>query len=458
MNDSASRQEIRQRIHEGASLNRPYLLMNTLATIVACYGLLADSTAVVIGAMVIAMLLGPITGIALGLVDGDNLLLRRAFAAETVGALMVLSIAFLIGKLHADIPAGKEILSRTAPNILDLIIALAGGAAGAYAIASPRISVGLVGVAIATALVPPLSTCGLLLARGEPHLALGAFLLFFANFVAIQFTSSLVLWLLGYHEITAVSPQSPLKLLLPNGISAVLLIALAVILGINFTQSLSKQRFEKTVREVVVAQLGLFPDAQLVDISLDNENTILDLRVTVRTSRRPTYAEILTLQTGIATELQRPVSFKLIYVPTVILDPLVPPTQTATPLPNPTETPTATATPTHTPTATATFTVTPTHTPTATATNTPTATATNTPTQTPTFTPTPASAVVVGFNGQGVVVRDAPNGRIIATLPERAPVQILYGYAAVDGIEWVEIRDVLNRVGWVQKRFLAVTP
>ena len=83
--DTDKLREVRKNIHDNASLNSSYLLMNALATIVACYGLLANSTAVVIGAMVIAMLLGPITGIALGLVDGDNRLLRDAFIVEIVG-------------------------------------------------------------------------------------------------------------------------------------------------------------------------------------------------------------------------------------------------------------------------------------------------------------------------------------------------------------------------------------
>ena len=122
--------EVRQRIHDNASLNSSYVLMNALATIVACYGLLADSTAVVIGAMIIAMLLGPITGIALGLVDGDNQLLQSAFIAEIVGALTVTGIAYIIGRIRQNIPVGHEIMARTAPNIFDLIIALAGGAAG----------------------------------------------------------------------------------------------------------------------------------------------------------------------------------------------------------------------------------------------------------------------------------------------------------------------------------------
>lgn len=436
--DIEQKQATREQIHQNASLTFPYMLMNALATIIACYGLLADSTAVVIGAMVIAMLLGPITGIALGLVDGDNQLLRKAFLAEIVGAATVLAIAFAIGKLHPDIPLGKEIMARTAPNIIDLIIALAGGAAGAYAIASPRISAGLVGVAIATALVPPLSTCSLLLARGENALAFGAFLLFFANFVAIQFSSSIVLWLLGYHRITKRAQLSTGRFLLRNAISTILLIILAAILGVNFTQSVSKQLFETQIRDVVTAHLTVFPDAQLVEIVTLAEEPVLDLRVTVRTLHQPTHEEIVGLQKAIATELQRPISLKLIDIPTIKLDPLIPPTQTPTTPPNPSVTPL----PTETPTPTATITLSPT----------PTATVTSTPTA------TPIAAVVAHTKGVGLVIRDAPNGKIIGSLPEGAPVQILYHRETVNRVEWVEIRDALGRVGWVPFSLLEIRP
>ena len=443
-------QDIRRQIQDNASLTAPYLLMNALATIVAAYGLLADSTAVVIGAMVIAMLLGPITGIALGLVDGDNRLLRRALVAEIVEALTVVLIAFVIGALHRNIPAGKEILSRTAPNILDLIIALAGGAAGAYAVASPRISVGLIGVAIATALVPPLATFSILLARGESQLALGALLLFAANFVAIQVASSVVLWLLGYHGITATTRQSPAGLILRNAFSAMALAGLAVILSLSFTQSISKQLFESRIREVVADKLGAFSDAQLVEIESSQAGDILNLRVTVRTSRTPVYSEILDLQRAIATELQQVVALKLIDVPTIKLDPLSPPTRMPTVAPN------ATAVPTHTSTPAPTATTVPSATPTHASTPTPTPTATSTPT--PTYTPTPIFASVANTGGIGIFLRDAPGGAIIAVLSEGAPLQILYRREKVDGVEWVDVRDALNRVGWAPTRFLSIRP
>ncbi len=118
---------IRQSIRENAAFTVPYVTMNALATVVACYGLLQNSTAVVIGAMIIAMLLGPISGIALALVSGDNALLVKALLAEVGGVLVVLGVAFCIGKIHQDLPLTAEILSRTSPNILDLMIALADG-------------------------------------------------------------------------------------------------------------------------------------------------------------------------------------------------------------------------------------------------------------------------------------------------------------------------------------------
>lgn len=145
--------------------------MNGLATVVACYGLFENSPAVVIGAMIIAMLLGPIAGGSMGLVDRNSALVRKALATLLGGFLVVYVIAFLLGIIHRDIPLTDEIYSRTTPNLMDLLIALGGGAADAYSMISPRLSVAFVGVAIAAALVPPLSSSAICLARGEYEFA-----------------------------------------------------------------------------------------------------------------------------------------------------------------------------------------------------------------------------------------------------------------------------------------------
>jgi len=277
-----TRKEVRQSIQEGSTATKDYLVMNALATVVASFGLLADSAAVVIGAMVIALLLGPITGISLALIDGETRLLRKSLMAELAGVLTVISVAFVVGIVFKDIPPGKEILARTTPNILDLMIALGGGAAGAYATFSPRLNLGLVGVAIATALVPPLSVFSIMLARGETALSLGGLLLFLTNLVAIQFAASVVLWLHGYHHITRL-PQDRKSLILRNGVSAILLLVLAVVLGIELKYSLTKQKTESTVHSALRKALREYPGSRLVELEFNRKDNRLEVRAVIKT-------------------------------------------------------------------------------------------------------------------------------------------------------------------------------
>lgn len=276
------RDAIRRRVYVNALLTGSFLLINLLATIVASYGLLANSTAVVIGAMLIATLLGPISGIALALVEGNQELLRKALFAECVGAAMVVTIATVIGKIHVDIPLSAEILARTHPNLLDLMIALAGGAAGGVAIVNKRLSQGLVGTAIATALVPPLASCGISLAHGETRLAWGAFLLFFANFVAIQFASSVVLLIAGFHDITQIR-RNRNAYLVRNAVSLVTLVVLAAIFVGNFRETILKQAYRTSVQQSLTHSLRRYSGVTLDDIAIDDSRHPTVILAVVRT-------------------------------------------------------------------------------------------------------------------------------------------------------------------------------
>ena len=270
---------VRERIAENAGLSSPYLLMNALAAIVASYGLLQNSVAVIIGAMIIATLLGPITGMALALVDADQPLLRKSLLAEAGGVLLVLALSFAIGKIHMEMTLGSEILARTAPNIMDLIIALAGGAAGAYATISPRFSAGLVGVAIATALVPPLCCCGICLAHGLYPQGGGALLLFFTNLVAIQFVSSLVFWLTGFHRLAHLDKRSVLRHFAP---SALLLSALAVFLVHSFQVAVAREHLRLVAEQLLRQEIGKSGAASLVELRIDTSREVPTLIGIVR--------------------------------------------------------------------------------------------------------------------------------------------------------------------------------
>jgi len=261
----ASPEAIRKNIHDNAVFNSAFLIMNALATVVACYGLLEDSAAVVVGAMVIATLLGPITGIALALVDGDNNLLRAGLLAEATGAILVLCIALIIGVTHRDAPLTREILSRTTPRLFDLMIALAAGAAGAYASASSRLSAGLVGVAIATALVPPLSACGICLGRGEVTRGCGALLLFATDLVAIQLASSVVLWLCGLNKST-LRAKPGRNVIYRNASSFGILLVLGILLSLHAVQMVTNHLFESKTRTKLIQALEAYPGAELTDL------------------------------------------------------------------------------------------------------------------------------------------------------------------------------------------------
>jgi len=341
-----------------------------------------------------------------------------------------------------------EVLARTRPSPFDLGIALAGGAAAAYALAQPRISAALPGVAIATALMPPVCTVGIGISLGDSQVALGAGLLFLTNLAAISLAGIVVFAALGFRpqNIRDTWHRIPRSLFVSAGLVLVTAVPL-VILTLRLVQ---QAQLSQDVREAAIVEIAYLPDAQLVDVAIENSDDTLHLTITVRTSRQPDYRQVVELQKAIATRLQRTITLQLIVVPTTKLDPLVPPTNTPTVTPGPSLTPTPTLTrtpvPTHTPTPTLTLTQTSTPTP------------TQTPSPTPTYTPTPMLAYIANTGNTGVYLRETPAGKIIGTLPEGAAVRILYQREIINNREWIEILDIYGRTGWVQAIYLVIRP
>jgi uncharacterized hydrophobic protein (TIGR00271 family) len=319
--EAMHRQAVRKTIQENAKLSVAFMVMNMLAATIASYGLFANSPAVIIGAMIIAMLLGPITGVSLALVDSDVKALLRGVCTLLVGAAGVIATAYTIGSIHIDVPITVEILGRTHPNFADLMIALAGGAAGAYASVSPRLSVAFVGVAIATALVPPLCAASILLARGQHQLALGAFLLTFTNIVAIQFASSVVLFFTGFRKLSEAKGLSVLQFLKYNFVSIAILAVLAVVLTDSMHEVLSKKIYEANVRSVLEQECAASDGCYLADIRFGprwkQENVIA---VVVRGPQPPTPERIAAIEKKLPAHPKGlPVELRARYVPTTTI-------------------------------------------------------------------------------------------------------------------------------------------
>lgn len=274
-------QAARADIVRNAQFDKAFIVMNALAAIIASYALLADSASGVIGAMLVAMLLSPIAGVSLSLVDGDYALLRQSLLSLGGGVGIVVLCALIVGLLHTDIPVGKELLGRTHPNYLDLMIALAGGAVGAYAVITPRIVSAVVGVAIATALVPPLCTGTIFAARGDWDNASGAYLLAFANIVAIQFSSSIVLWLAGFHKTIDRFYRNE-KVVWLNGVSLALVVLLFAVLGANTKIVVTRFLYETHTRKALLEEMKRYPGAYVSDVRMDREEGKNMVRAVVR--------------------------------------------------------------------------------------------------------------------------------------------------------------------------------
>jgi uncharacterized hydrophobic protein (TIGR00271 family) len=156
-----------------------------LAASIASLGLLLNSAAVIIGSMLLAPLMTPMLGLGLALVQGNARLARTCTKSVGLGIVIALGISFVFGLVYPGDEITPELSSRGSPNILDLLIALFSAAAAAYALARPTLAGSIAGVAIATALVPPLCTAGISLADLHFDNAMGAAMLFAANFLAI---------------------------------------------------------------------------------------------------------------------------------------------------------------------------------------------------------------------------------------------------------------------------------
>ncbi|MCP4540444.1 MAG: DUF389 domain-containing protein [Chloroflexi bacterium] len=431
-------------VQRGSRPSTDFFVLITLASALASFGLLLDSPAVIIGAMLVAPLMSAILGMGLSIVKGDLRFLWRALSTTLRGILLAVLTGFVVGLVMPGASITDEILNHASPTLLDLGVALAAGAAAAYAISRPDVSAALAGVAVAAALTPPLATVGVGLALQRWWISGGALLLFLANMVSIVAIGGITFFLLGFRP----EPGHPSRaMILRRGIQSatVLLLLVTIPLGILTNQSLRELRLQQEIESALHAELVQMAGAELVywETTSESTNGTLYLDVTVRVPRTMAHQDARTLQEGVAQHLNRPVALSLSIVPTTRLQAYVPPTPTPTGIPTATPTPTPTETPTPTPTPT------PTLTPTSTPTPTP------TPTITPTPTPTPWALMVAGVDRTGLRVRYSPNGLVVGRLQEGTAVVVTDGPITLNEKIWYRIFSATDQLeGWVMADYL----
>lgn len=221
-----------------------FALMLFLSVGIASLGLSENSTATIIGAMIIAPLGQPIVALGGAIALGWRIQSLRMMGIIIIGTICSVIVAYIIGLTLPNLSPNEQILIRTAPDLRDLGIAILAGAAGSYGYYRSEYSTVLAGVAIAVALVPPICTCGLMLEQGHLILASGSMLLFFTNFLGIAFSAILVFFLLGLKH------KRNRKWFYTGSITIILLGSATILpLALNYDKFSSGAQFQSSIYE-----------------------------------------------------------------------------------------------------------------------------------------------------------------------------------------------------------------
>nr|WP_246560233.1 TIGR00341 family protein [Geobacter grbiciae] len=268
----------------GAEISGSYLSLLLLASLIALLGLLTNSVAVVIGAMLISPLMGPILSFGLAFTIGDLALARRGLRVIAVSVGLTIALTAFVTLLSPLKEPTAEILSRVRPNIYDLFVAVLAGTAGAIALCTKKnYMITASGVAVATAVIPPLSVVGFGLGSGRIMLGLGGFLLFFTNFVAIVLASDLVFFLFNFHSSMVSEERYPARKRLL--ILGTVLVLLSIPLVHTLVTDLRKVKLAKRVERVLKLHLEKEAHSRVTGFSVEEKNGRIGVNVTVNTVR-----------------------------------------------------------------------------------------------------------------------------------------------------------------------------
>lgn len=259
------KKEVKELLYKEMSLSFDYIILLLLSIIVATMGLIMNSTAIIIGAMILSPILWPILGLALGTVEGEKKPIIRSLVTLAVSIVITLVVSFILGKLSLGVLSTptQEILLRSKPNLLDLIVALAVGFAAPAIIIWQRFSNSAAGVAIAASLLPPLTVTGVGIALGSSDIAWGSLVLFLTNLASVLFAGIAIFFLYGYrlkkHEERATSVRVGIAL------TVGVLVFLAVQLFFPLYSLVEKQ----AVLENAKAVLATYFSAQHQNVAFD---------------------------------------------------------------------------------------------------------------------------------------------------------------------------------------------
>lgn len=296
--------QLRSDLLREAHVNHVYLILIISSCAIATLGLLSNSTAVIIGAMLIAPLMLPIRAVAFGALSGNPMLFRTGIVSILSGTGLAIFISCSIGWMAGITSFGSEILARTQPTLLDLGIAVMAGGIGGYAKIEPRISGTIAGTAIAVALMPPVCVIGLGLSQGNWALSSGASLLYLTNLLGISLSCMVVFFLAGYVPLH----QARAAIIGAIALTSVLLIPL----GLGFAELVGQARLETGLKKALLNRTVTFQRLELVDLKINWLNRPPQVRLTVYAEEPVTPKQVSLLEEFLRDDLGQ--SFELIFI------------------------------------------------------------------------------------------------------------------------------------------------
>lgn len=287
-------EEILVGLLEESTLDINYLVLIVGSCAIATFGLLANSAAVIIGAMIVAPLMLPIRGLAFAALAGNVVLFRKSASAIVAGTLIAIVLACSIGFLIRFPEFGSEVLARSQPTLLDLGIAIAAGGISGFAKVEPKISSSLAGTAIAVALMPPVCVIGLGLSQANWSLSLGATLLYLTNLLGITLSCMLVFLITGYTSV-----RHGRKALWWTIIFTSLLI---IPLGGSFVRLVRQAELEALVKRVLVNRTDTFERVKLISSDVNWETKPPEVRLNVLLTGTLTPNQVRLLEEFVAKQ------------------------------------------------------------------------------------------------------------------------------------------------------------
>jgi len=306
--EDSSRLALLERLEANGRLSPDFLIMLAGSTVIATFGLFQNSPAVIIGAMIIAPLMRPLVCLSLASITADIRLLTRSVFTLVAGTLIGMSIAGLMALFLKSLELTPEILGRTQPTLLDLGVALAAGAIGAFCQIDKKLADTLAGVAISVALVPPLSVVGIGLAFGDLAVASGSALLYATNLVGITIAGAIVFLIKGY---------SPLQVARTGlYISAAFILFLIVPLALSMRELILENQISANVRNILKEKTVTFRGTQLREVQVRRYRSPTQVNATVLSSDAPiTSKQVKLVQDLLIKEIGIPIEFKLRIIP-----------------------------------------------------------------------------------------------------------------------------------------------